>query len=139
MSGHEPSHGSGSEQPKYELRDANLSAVIKSGWAVFITVLIAFGLMYGMYKALSSLPVDLGRQVTTMEMNREIAPGPQLLVDEPGNLKQFRAAEQEMLTTYQKDSHSGAIRIPVSEAMKAVAHRGAGIVTGAKPAEAAKK
>ncbi|MEZ5398565.1 MAG: hypothetical protein R2729_02785 [Bryobacteraceae bacterium] len=138
MSSHDSSHGANGNGHKYELRDVEIPAIIKSGYSIFITMAVAFGLMYLTYKGLEQVPMEVGREATPMETQRVLPEGPRLLIDEPGNLKQYRAGEEQMLNTYQKDLRSGAIRIPVSEAMKAVASRGAGIVTG-KPVEGPKQ
>jgi hypothetical protein len=138
VSTHHDSHSPG-DRPKYELRDVHVPAILKSGYSVFITVIVAFALMWLTYKGFEKLPSAVeGAPPTAMEMDRRLPPGPPLLVDEPATLKQFRASEEAVLQSYQKDLRSGAIRIPVSEAMKAVARRGIGIVTAPQQPEAPK-
>jgi hypothetical protein len=127
MSAHEPSPNG---HPKYETRDASIPAIIKSGASVYVTLAVAFVAMYVMYLGLEKVPLEFERTPTAQQLDRALPPGPPLLVDEPGNLKQFRANEDLILNSYQKDPKSGAIRIPIREAMKAIAHG-----AGAKAAE----
>jgi hypothetical protein len=50
-------------------------------------------------------------------IGRPAGPQPPLLVYEPGNLAQFRAREQQLLTTYGwVDQNAGVVRIPVEKA-----------------------
>ena len=52
-------------------------------------------------------------------------PQPQLLVNESGNLAQFRAHEREVLTTYGwADKNAGAVRIPIERAKELLLERG---------------
>lgn len=52
-------------------------------------------------------------------------PQPQLLVNEPANLAEFRKREQELLTTYGWiDRNAGVIRLPIERAKDLVLERG---------------
>lgn len=52
-------------------------------------------------------------------------PQPQLLVNEPANLGQFRAQEHQKLTTYGwVDQNAGVVRIPVERAKDLLLERG---------------
>jgi hypothetical protein len=52
-------------------------------------------------------------------------PQPHLLVNEPANLKEFRAREQEALTTYGwVDQNAGVVRIPIDRAKELLLQRG---------------
>jgi hypothetical protein len=52
-------------------------------------------------------------------------PQPQLLVNEPANLKAFRTKEEEALTTYGwADQNAGVVRIPIDRAKELLLQRG---------------
>jgi hypothetical protein len=51
-------------------------------------------------------------------------PTPKLLVKEPANLQQFRAEENEVLTTYGRDAATGEYRIPIEKAKELLLQRG---------------
>ena len=52
-------------------------------------------------------------------------PQPQLLVNEPANLDQFRAQEHQKLTTYGwVDQNAGVVRIPIERAKDLLLERG---------------
>ena len=66
-----------------------------------------------------------------------LAPPPNLLTDEPGNLTRFHEQEQQTLTTYGWiDRNAGIVRIPIDRAKALVLERG--LPTRAAQADSAK-
>jgi hypothetical protein len=72
-----------------------------------------------------------------------LPPGPNLLIDEPANLRTFRANEDTVLSTYGWiDRNAGTVRIPVDRAKELLLERGllqaapAGAAQTAPPAKA---
>lgn len=64
-------------------------------------------------------------------------PPPNLLTDEPGNLRQFSERESHELTTYGwQDKNAGTVRLPIDRAKELVLERGFP-VRGAAPVVAA--
>jgi hypothetical protein len=71
-----------------------------------------------------------------------LAPPPNLLTDEPGNLARFHAQEDETLTTYGwVDKNAGVVRIPIDRAKALLLERGLpvrGTATDVKKVESQK-
>ncbi|MEZ5319201.1 MAG: hypothetical protein R2752_17505 [Vicinamibacterales bacterium] len=99
------------------------------GWFVVIltaTTLFCMALVAGMFSIMehrvaSTDPAasPVARPVGTPP------PAPNLLTDEPGNLKAFREREDEILTTYGwVDRNAGTVRIPVERAKALLLERG---------------
>jgi len=69
-----------------------------------------------------------------------LAPPPNLLTDEAGNLANFRHQEDEMLSTYGwVDRNGGVVRIPIARAKSLLLERGLPVRGTAPKAEAPKK
>jgi hypothetical protein len=69
----------------------------------------------------------------------QLPPPPNLLTDEPANLRQFRAHEDATLSGYGwVDRNAGTVRIPIDRAKELVLERGFGAAPPA-PAAAVKK
>ena len=133
----------------------NGSAFIESdgvsyrGIVVFIVILaittfICQGIVVGMFKYFDSAAAkaDTPRAVMAGPAGAK-PPAPNLLTDEPANLKHFRATEAETLETYGwQDKNAGVVRIPLHRAKELLLERGfpvAGQAPAAEPkAEAAK-
>ena len=55
----------------------------------------------------------------------ELPPGPNLLTNEPANLKNFRASEDTALTSYGWiDRNAGTVRIPIEKAKELLMEKG---------------
>ena len=59
-----------------------------------------------------------------VSIGKDGGPTPKLLVREPENLQQFRAEENEVLTTYGRDASTGEYRIPIEKAKELLLQRG---------------
>jgi hypothetical protein len=67
----------------------------------------------------------------------ELPPAPNLLTDEPGNLRTFRDHESAVLTEYGwMDRNAGTVRIPIERAKDLVIERGFGPIGGGRAASA---
>jgi hypothetical protein len=67
----------------------------------------------------------------------QLPPGPNLLTDEPSNLKPFREGEEKKLNTYQWiDKNAGTVRLPIDRAKELLLQKGLP-VAGATPVPAA--
>jgi hypothetical protein len=105
-------------------------------FVVVLTVTTVFCqvLVWGMFRIMQSryAAADTARAPLSMPIGQH-PPPPNLLTDEPGNLKLFRARETETLTTYGwADKNAGAVRIPIDQAKKLLIERGLP-VRGAAP------
>jgi len=119
-----------------------------------VTTLVCQGLMYVLlktfkYEAGTPQPSPIASAVTERQapegkvypkmtaIGQPAGPQPQLLVNEPGNLAQFRAHEHDVLTTYgYEDKNAGVVRIPIERAKALILERG--LPTRGKDAPAAR-
>jgi hypothetical protein len=91
-----------------------------------VTTVICQVLMWGMFEVMARRTdatdvarAPLARPVGTMP------PGPAVLVDEPANLRDFQATEQDALTTYGwVDENAGTVHIPIDRAKDLLLERG---------------
>jgi hypothetical protein len=76
--------------------------------------------------AVTERPATEGRVYPDLTIvGAKTGPQPQLLVNEPANLEQFRAQEDLKLTTYGwVDRNAGVVRIPVERAKSLLLERG---------------
>jgi hypothetical protein len=105
----------------YEVSDADAKQI--SIWTISIFVTIAAGmiamaaLLFGFFK----FPIPLDRPPTAAEYERTLPPAPRLQVNQSGDLQQFRAHEENVMSTYSREQNSGAVRIPIDKGHR---HRG---------------
>lgn len=99
------------------------------GWFVVVlavTTLVCMGLMWGMFELMArrAEAIDGPRSPLARPVGAQPAQ-PNLLLDEPLNLEQFRASEQQRLTTYGWiDENGGQVRLPIDRAMDLLLERG---------------
>jgi hypothetical protein len=98
-------------------------------WFVVIlvlTTLVCQLLMWGLFDffARQAAREDTARPPLAAPAGQP-APPPNLLTDEPGNLRQFREKEDAILTTYDWiDKNAGTVRIPIDRAKALLLERG---------------
>jgi hypothetical protein len=103
-----------------------------------ITTFICQGIVVGMFKFFdrSAADADAPRAVMSAPAGT-LPPPPNLLTDEPLNLKNFRTTEEETLHTYGwQDKNAGVVRLPIDRAKELVLERGFP-VAGSAPAATA--
>jgi hypothetical protein len=122
----------------HEHSDVNIRAIVVSATVIAAVCLVTAGLMYGLMAVLEDQARKRDPQLSPLAIpatnmprtTRESpafgsAPEPKLLTNEPGNLQEIRAREQEQLHTYGWiDEKGGVARIPVDEAKKLILERG---------------
>jgi len=93
-------------------------ALLWFGVILAATTLASMAIVWGMFAWMQSREAadDPGRGPVAAPAG-QVAPGPGLIVDEPGNLAGFRARETHRLTTYGwADEAAGVVYIPIDEA-----------------------
>lgn len=125
------------------------------GWFLVVLAITIVGcqiLMVGLFKFFdhdlasrqpATTPLAMPNAMPSITEDGQIigvqpAQGPALLTDEPDNLKAFRAAEDDQLTTYGViDRNAGTYRIPVDRAKDLMLDKGFP-VRGAPPVKGSK-
>jgi hypothetical protein len=115
------------------------------GIVVFVVILVATTIVcelivVGMYKMMDAKSRTTGVARAPMAAPAgTLPPGPNLLLDEPANLQQFRSKELTDLTTYGwLDKNAGSVRLPIDRAKELLLERGLP-VRGAEAAPDVKK
>jgi hypothetical protein len=110
------------------------------GVILFATTVVCQVLVWGMFElfARQTARDDVARSPLAAPVGT-LAPPPNLLTDEPGNLSTFRHQEDEILSTYGwVDKNSGVVRIPIDRAKALLLEKGLP-VRGTAPAPAKTK
>lgn len=124
------------EQPRrgHETSDANIRNLLIFG--VGLSLLVIAGLLAG--GAVLHYFVGhqgLGPPASPFENTRTLPPEPRLQVSAPMDLKQYKAAQDEILNNYGwVDQTAGVVRIPIDRAMDILLQKGLPI-RGATPAK----
>lgn len=126
MTGHsEKKPRSGQDTPPYEVRDANLSNLLRTGAGLFGLVIFSLLLSWGLYSHFLRHSAAPGEEPETFTVPDGIPPSPRLQQDPHTDLLIMRRGEDSILTSYgwvNKDS--GFARIPVDRALEILATRG---------------
>ena len=124
------------EQPRrsHETSDANVRNLIIFGIGLSLLViagLLVSGTVFHYFVGHQGL----GPPASPFENVRTLPPEPRLQVTAPKELKQYKAAQDEILNNYRwVDQQSGIVRIPIERAMDILLERGF-TVRGATPAK----
>ena len=102
-----------------------------------VTTFICQGIVVAMFKYFDADAAKSGATRAVMAAPAgTMPPAPNLLLDEPANLKHFRMTEDEVLQTYGwQDKNAGTVRLPIHRAKELVLERGFP-VAGEMPAKA---
>ncbi|HUL75037.1 MAG TPA: hypothetical protein VLT86_18130 [Vicinamibacterales bacterium] len=105
------------------------------GVILFGTTIACQILMWGLFRIfeVQTARDDVARAPLAAPIGT-LAPAPNLLTDEPGNLARFHEQEDQTLTTYGwVDKNNGVVRLPIARAKELLLERGLP-VRGAAPA-----
>ena len=106
-----------------------------------VTTFICQGIVVAMFKYFDKEAVTSSPARATMSAPAgTMPPPPNLVTDEPLNLKNFRDTDKEALETYAwQDKNAGVVRLPIARAKELALERGfpvAGSTPAAAPAKA---
>ena len=120
-----PTHNVTSHQPvPYETTDADTTQIKVWTASIFVTVALGMLSMAALLFAFMKFPPSLDRTPTAAEYERSLPPTPRLQVNQAGDLQQFRAHEEEFMTSYSREPNSGMVHMPIEKAIDIVAARG---------------
>lgn len=114
-------------QAGYEKTDADAGATFRAGLYILAVMFLVAVVLVPLYRLFARAEREAQPERATVIQETPAASAfPKLVVDEPLALAELRAQEDRLLASYgwvEKDR--GIARMPVSEAMRAVAERGA--------------
>jgi hypothetical protein len=117
---HDKSHG-----PGYETSDADVPVIVRYGFVMYVVIGLTFILMWALHFFFEKTPFKFDREATSMQLERNLPPTPRLQVNQSGDLKDFRAREEDRLHSYGwVNKQAGVVHVPIEKAIEAVASKG---------------
>jgi hypothetical protein len=112
-------------EERFEHRDINAWAVYKFGIALALLCVLASALLFGLYRYfLARQGGPMPKEMVNVDARR-LPPMPRLQSAPISDLKDMRAAEDQILTGYGwVDQQHGVVRIPIERAIDLLAQRG---------------
>ncbi len=115
------------QDPGYEASDAHSGSTLRAGALLLVAMFLVAAIVVPIFRLLARLErTEQPRPATVISAAPPPAAGPKLVTNEPATLAAFRAQEDAILNSYawvEKDK--GIARLPIAEAMRLVAVRGA--------------
>jgi len=112
---------------RHEAQDVNIWAIGKVGIGLAVTTILSLFLVLGVFRYLeqqdraSQTPRPPGVEVP----QQTLPPEPRLIENEPENLKEYRASEDQVLGAYSwADPQHTHVRIPIDKAIDQLAQKG---------------
>jgi len=112
---------------RHEQQDVNIWAIGKVGIGLIVTTIISLFLVLGVFRYLEQQDrASQPKPPAGVEVpQRQLPPQPRLLDNEPEDLKQVRAAEDQILNGYSwADPQHTRVRIPIGSAIDQLVQRG---------------
>lgn len=108
-------------QPGFEDSDVNVFAVGKFAVGLVLVTILSMGLIVGVFNVLKTME---GGEAKTIDPTKSF-PQPRLQKNPIPDLKEVRAAENQVLTSYGwVDQQKGTVRIPIDQAMDLLVKKG---------------
>jgi hypothetical protein len=110
----------------HETEDANVRAIVYTGVALAVGAAIIGVLVYGIFQYLAGLPITTAPSNPMADIDRQqIPPGPVVEEHPAIEVKDLRAHEDQILSTYGwTDKNTGVVRIPIDRALDLQLQRG---------------
>src|SRR3954469_698970 len=120
----------------HEDSDVNVRAILTFGAALVITTAVVCVLVWLLFTLLQRREAQAGTRdfPLAVEQQNRMPPEPRLQTNPREDLRVLREREEAILNSYGLDSDTGAVRIPIEEAMKLVVRRGLPARRGNEPA-----
>ncbi len=129
------------KQPRrgHETRDANIRNLIIFGIGLALLVIAGLFISRAVFRYFVARQ-GLGPPASPFENVRMLPPGPRLQVTAPQDLKQYRAAQEEILNSSGwVDQKAGIVRIPIDRAMEILLQKGLPVRGTSSPKQGAPK
>lgn len=109
-----------------ELADISISSLVHHGTYLVIVCVVVWFAMMGMFKLVMSRLAEGDAPVSSLARPAgEAPPEPRLLTNEPLNLQQFRAREDQTIGHYGIiDQAAGTVHLPIDRAKELLLERG---------------
>ncbi|MFL6514585.1 MAG: hypothetical protein ACJ8M1_06125 [Chthoniobacterales bacterium] len=113
------------EEIGHETRDVNVRAVVWFGIGLVVTAIVIHLALAGLFRVFAKQYPSPDPPSRIVLQPRVLAPEPRLQANPVEDLDQFRAAEEEKLSSYGwVDQQHGIARIPIERAMDLIVQRG---------------
>src|ERR687888_293879 len=120
-------HAPAGQQSRHEASDVNVAGVLVFGAGLFAVtgiVCVIVWMLFGYFNNREAIRGAREYPLAVVQENR-LPPEPRLQINPREDLRELRAREDEVLTTYGwVDKNAGVVRIPIEEAMKIVVRKG---------------
>jgi hypothetical protein len=104
-------------EDNYEKSDADVSGVLKSGFWLFVLLVVVFVSMRGTFNKMSEME-PMGKAASPLQTVREMPPAPRLQTEPQTELHDYCEGQVKSLSSYAwRDSHAGIVQIPVDRAI----------------------
>lgn len=118
-------HNGDEPRPSHEWRDLSPRSVALFGALLAAVIATVLAVNFGLLKITSSLQSARRPAPSPLEHTRESTPEPRLQVNGAKELRELRAAEEALLTSYGwVDKEAGMVRIPITRAMEILGQQG---------------
>jgi len=122
-----PAHPRDDSGVHHETTDVDIGGVLLFAAGLFVVAVIVHLLVWVLFGYLSGRETRLGAREHPLALTREtqLPPEPRLQIHPREDLRDLRAHEDEVLTSYGwVNKNTGVVRIPIEEAMKIVVQKG---------------
>jgi hypothetical protein len=121
-----PQAHDGTAQLHHEESDADTRGILAFGGALIVTGVVIFFAVWVLFKFFDAREAHRESPLYPLAAARDrVPPGPQLQTNPREDMRELRAREEAILTTYEwVDRNTGIVRIPIEEAMKLTVERG---------------
>jgi hypothetical protein len=124
---------------RHEKQDVNIWAIGKVGIGLAVTTILSLFLVLGIFRYLEQQDrASQPQHPAGVEVpQRNLPPEPRLVPDEPANLREYRASEDQVLDGYSwADQQHTRVRIPIDKAIDQLAQKGLATRSGSEQSDA---
>jgi hypothetical protein len=124
-------------EQRFEHRDVNIWAIGKVAIGLVLTTIASMLLVLGVFRYFEVQENAKQAPPAAGFTAGKLPPEPRLLENEPANLQQYRAAENQVLNGYQwADQKKGLVKIPIDQAIDRLVQKGLPVRAQGEPQSA---